>query len=496
MSCENVVNSGKVNRYDTVHIRSVISLALFGFVFLGVEFFFDSYASKVVDAKGVLLYQSVILLASVAGLFIFTLLERTLSKRIIHKVLIALNIVGLAALAGIILASGRWLLGSGIIFFVICGITGGFVYFEVANYYTDRKHLTVTVGVSYALGLLLQYINYNLVDSAAIRFIMFSLSIAALTVILFPRIDTANGEYRTEDKKIYDCQGKSDKHNNAFMAVVLVTVILLMTFIFSALDNVVTLVHAEGGADIGQWPRLFLALSGIAAGVLFDIRDQRFMNQIMYCVTVLSVIAMLVIEFGGAFIIGLIVFYLAAGFFVVYFTTSFINISYNMSWPSLWTGAGRAVNNIGAGIVGIMTYVIPKTPGVMVMSILVIVLLVLISIAVFVLDSVQKRQYRHYDKENVIKDGGVEVRKEKDFGAFADKHRLTAREQEVLQKLLVSDGSVQDIADELYISRASLYRHISSMNEKTGTRSRVGLIQYYYGWSEDTDGIHSPVEHH
>lgn len=496
MSCENVVNSGKVNRFDTVHIRSMVSLALFGFVFLGVEFFFDSYASRVVDAKGVLLYQSVILLASVAGLFIYALLERSLSKRIIHIVLIALNIVGLVALAGIILASGRWLLGSGIIFFVICGITGGFVYFEVANYYADRKHLTVTVGISYALGLLLQYINYNLVDSAAIRFTMFSLSIAALTVILFPRIDTANGEYRTEDKKNYDCQGKSDKHNNAFMAVVLVTVILLMTFIFSALDNVVTLVHAEGGADIGQWPRLFLALSGIAAGVLFDIRDQRFMNQIMYCVTVLSVIAMLVIEFGGAFIIGLIVFYLAAGFFVVYFTTSFINISYNMSWPSLWTGAGRAVNNIGAGIVGIMTYVIPKTPGIMVMSILVIVLLVLISIAVFVLDSIQKRQYRHYDEENVTKDEGVEVRKEKDIGAFADKHKLTAREREVLQKLLVSDGSVQDIADELYISRASLYRHISSMNEKTGTRSRVGLIQYYYGWSEDADDIHSPAEFH
>ncbi len=51
-------------------------------------------------------------------------------------------------------------------------------------------------------------------------------------------------------------------------------------------------------------------------------------------------------------------------------------------------------------------------------------------------------------------------------------HHLTGREREVLQKLLVSDGSVQDIADELYISRASLYRHISSMNEKTGTKDQ------------------------
>lgn len=66
---------------------------------------------------------------------------------------------------------------------------------------------------------------------------------------------------------------------------------------------------------------------------------------------------------GGAFLIGLIVFYLAAGFFVVYFTTGFINVSYTMKWQSFWAGAGRTINNIGAGIVGVISYVIVKTPG-------------------------------------------------------------------------------------------------------------------------------------
>ena len=259
-----------------------------------------------------------------------------------------------------------------------------------------------------------------------------------------------------------------------------------MTFIFSELDNIVTLVHAEGGADIGQWPRLFLAISGIAAGLLFDIKDQRFMNQMMYCVTVLSVIAMLVIEFGGAFLIGLIVFYLAAGFFVVYFTTGFINVSYTMKWQSFWAGAGRAINNIGAGIVGVISYVIVKTPGIMAMSVTVILLLVFISIAVFVLESLQKKQYRQYDEEKVMRSSkSLSERTEVDFERFADMHGLTGREREVLQKLLISDESIQKIADELYISRASLYRHISSMNEKTGTKSRVGLIQYYYSWHEE-----------
>ena len=32
------------------------------------------------------------------------------------------------------------------------------------------------------------------------------------------------------------------------------------------------------------------------------------------------------------------------------------------------------------------------------------------------------------------------------------------------------------------ISRPVLYRHISSLNEKTGTKSRIGLLQFYYEW--------------
>ncbi len=494
MSGEKSVDVEKINNnekgFEPAHIRSVISLALFSFVFLGMEFFFDSGAAEFVDARSVLLYQSVILLASAVGLFIYALIERYVGSKIKQIIIITLNIVEVAALAAIILCSGKLILLYGIIFFIVCGVMGGRVYHDVSRDYTDRKHLTVIVGISYALGLLLQYINYNLIDNVILRMVMFSLAIVALAVILFlARDEYAEADtYMVDERNKTDCKEKCDETtpDSGSVAVALVMVVLLMTFIFSALDNVVTVVHAEGGADVGQWPRLFLALSGVAAGFLFDIKDQRFMNQMMYCVTVLSVIAMLIIEFGGAFIIGLIVFYLAAGFFVVYFTTGFINVSYGMRWSALWSGAGRAVNNIGAGIVGIISYMLIDSPGIMVMSVVVILLLVLISIAVFVLENLQKGQYRRYDEEKVTKSAeNSNARVEVDFECFADAHHLTGREREVLQKLLVSDGSVQDIADELYISRASLYRHISSMNEKTGTKTRVGLIQYYYGWHEE-----------
>jgi DNA-directed RNA polymerase specialized sigma subunit len=43
---------------------------------------------------------------------------------------------------------------------------------------------------------------------------------------------------------------------------------------------------------------------------------------------------------------------------------------------------------------------------------------------------------------------------------------VTEREQEVLKMLLASDEEVQEIANRLYISRAMLYRYISSLNKK------------------------------
>ena len=52
----------------------------------------------------------------------------------------------------------------------------------------------------------------------------------------------------------------------------------------------------------------------------------------------------------------------------------------------------------------------------------------------------------------------------------------------MLKALLTSDDNVQNIAEELAISRAALYRHIANLNEKTNTKSRVGIIQFYYEW--------------
>ena len=68
---------------------------------------------------------------------------------------------------------------------------------------------------------------------------------------------------------------------------------------------------------------------------------------------------------------------------------------------------------------------------------------------------------------------------------FAQEFSLTPREMEVLACMLHSEDNVTEMATQLAISRAALYRHISNMNEKTNTKARIGLLQFYYAWMQE-----------
>ena len=69
------------------------------------------------------------------------------------------------------------------------------------------------------------------------------------------------------------------------------------------------------------------------------------------------------------------------------------------------------------------------------------------------------------------------------LSSFVAAYGLTKRERDVLEALVVSDDSVQDVAAALFLSRSTLYRHIASINKKVGTNSRVALISLFWSWA-------------
>ena len=149
-----------------------------------------------------------------------------------------------------------------------------------------------------------------------------------------------------------------------------------------------------------------------------------------------------------------------------------------MKIPEFWAGIGRAINNICAVMTSALSVMLLSSKNSMAIIITALILFVLISIAIYVYQSQFRLEEMKKSEQPVIDDTDK-------FAAFSEQFSLTDREQDVLKVLLESDENVQEIAEQILISRAALYRHITSLNEKTETKSRIGLLQFYYSWKKE-----------
>ena len=483
----------------TIYV-SISMLAVFFFVFLGTEYLFDNCMMGVTDAAGVVRAQNEVLGISAIGFLLYGWISDFLAdkKRWISGVLGMLAFgIGTGCMICILRHGGyAQMLAAGCVLFLLLGIFGAGVHFWMAYALDNRSMLARSVGFAYAGGISLQFLNNNLIQKNYIQAITLCLGCGLLILALWRAANEHNACENTEDT-----EEAKDVRYPGYMGWLLVGIVFSLTIIFATLDNTVTSVHAAGTVDIGQWPRLLLAVSGIAAGFLYDIRSRRWMHMMMYCVALLSTICVIVIGFGGPFLLGLLVFYLSAGFFSVYFTVAFMDIAYHSARRKLWAGLGRAVNNVCALVTTAFAGVIASAGyGVMIVA---VILFVVISALIFTYQNLlyvvqvdgnvelaageQRKTGVDGDTDHSdTTDGASEHKPVIDkIALFSEQYALTNREREVLQALLSSDENVQDIAHALGISRAAIYRHISNMNEKTATKARMGLIQFYYGWNPE-----------
>lgn len=463
------------------NITIIFSLALFNFVFLGAEYFFDGMMAYVTDSQGVVNAQNFILGASVIGFLGFPMFCRLCKK--VDKYLVSFLCAIICAICLFFIYghdSYGLTLTAGLICFALLGIAGSAACFYGAQTIVNRRQTAKVVGIAYALGVFLQYLNNNLVKDQLFQTTVIVTFMAVLLVLLH----LMNNNYVAMQNGAYEVADSTAPRaaNPKVAAIALLIAVVFMTCIFSTLDNAVTLVHASGDFDIGQWPRLLLAASGLAAGFLYDLWERKYMSIMMYVVTLLATICIVVIEMGGTFVSGLILFYISAGFFVVFFMTSFMDLSYQMKQPRIWAGIGRATNNLCAVLTSAISVALLSFGNRMAILIVALLLFAVINAALFLYHA--QLHERFQKKEKLSEEGSSSMGEAEHMEAFALHFNLTDREREVLEVLLRSDDNVQEIAEELAISRAALYRHISNLNEKTNTKSRVGIMQFYYNWKK------------
>ncbi|MDY5498266.1 MAG: LuxR family transcriptional regulator, partial [Anaerobutyricum sp.] len=339
------------NHYmKTTYFALVILLAVFGFVFLGTEYLFDDRLADLVGPKEVVFAQGYVLGASVLGYLLYYLVQKIENNKVLYRSVFVCSVMLYIACVMLIIYGKSYgnILSAGLICFVLLGNLGSASCYCVSRMIPDCRYLARVTGISYAIGIGIQFINNNFVnDFLKQSIVLIILSLVMIFILLFLPKWKRTDENRDSDNRFRN----TISVRSALLLLTLIVAIL--TCVFSTLDNAVTLVHSDGVFNIGQWPRLFLAVSGVLAGFLYDIKDRRYMNMVMYMVALLALISLVIMGFGGSFLLGLTIFYVSAGFFAVYFTTSYMDISRYTGKPALWAGMGRAVNNVVSALISL-----------------------------------------------------------------------------------------------------------------------------------------------
>ena len=528
-------------------LRAISMLAVFTFLFLSTEYFYVNQIAQNASSARTVNVQNYALGISAVGFCLYPLLFRFFRDRLHSAVFFTLTM--LAIVCFVILGSPvppSLLTAVGMLLFLALGILGSAVHYHFLCEISDKKYFARMVGISYGFAILLQFLNNSLISSALAEQLLLCAALLFIVFFLFrfqhreasrssQMPDTANSSPQVSDvtnpcphmsdASACAASGSTDSQHKLPapsasgalpQLVLLIFLVIFMTCIFSTLDNTVTLGHADGTMDIGQWPRILLACSGLAAGFLFDLHNRRFMNLIMYCIMMLSTLSVAILQLGGSFLIGLIVFYLSSGFFVVFFTTSFLALSEDTRCPRLWAGMGRAVNNAGAALVSNLSLSLIASNSSITLIITALVLFATVSILIAAYSmlnapSVQtetggtmthkmqaacEANASHNTKAALGNDSSAstvsDISSDPDypqntpnadpFSTFSTAFSLTDREQSVFDQLVNTEKSIQEIADSLFISRRTCQRYITSIYEKVGAKSRMGLYQSYIEW--------------
>lgn len=446
----------RVNFKNNIYI--ILLMGLFTFLFLGTEYLYVDLLSCIVSQDATVIAQNYALGASSIGFLLYPLLNRLIKSRFKNSPLL---LTGLVSIIGIVLLGTEYTFIIGLVLFLFLGIIGSCVYYQSMCMLETDQYLARIVGISYFLGIMLQFISNNLIHTELIQSMLLGISLFILIILLIKN-SSFNIQMIKEDKQ--------EKKSNT-VGIILIILVALMTCMFSTLDNAVTLVHAGGDMDIGQWPRILLALSGLVSGFIFDLQNRRYMGITMYCIMVLSTICIAILKFAGPFMLGLMIFYLSAGFFAVFFVTAFMEIARHMKISELWSGMGRAVNNLTAAIIASPVLALLSSDSNLSAIILILVLFVAVSI-VSVIYTVWKNDF--------IKQQTIEVIDEKEkLRRFSELYSFTDRETEVFEQLVNTEDSIQVIAENIYVSKRTLERYVSAIYEKTGVKSRIGLLNLY-----------------
>ena len=467
-------------------VLQAVQFSVYFFAFLLAESMVNNRAAELMGADIVLPVYSVGLICTAFGYLCFGFFKNVLKSLESRKKAMITSGIGAAISAmGLIFAGspGIVLLCSfGCL--ITFGYIGGFVHYSM-DYTWGNKHLGKVIGISAGIAILLQFAVQNLRNE--VMLFLFSILISSGIIIgiaVFSKYD-----WVLEDPLPYSQDNKTDVRK----ASVIIIATIIMTTILSFNDSLMVIKNAEHEVKLFAGARLFYAFGLFISGYISDIKDRKYLPIATLLAMLSSVIAAALLSDPVYYGLNMSLMYFYSGFYVMYFTLSAIVFAPTTHTPGLWSGIGRITRSLTAAAVVLLTSMIPESQNAF-MIIICSCLLSMLLLVVFWVDSgrglIPNSHVMEEKDPSVAPDNGLKDRSEKEdikkperaneenlISEFAKRHGLTPRETDVLILLVTTEDGTQEIADTMIISRRVLQRYITSIYEKTGTKTRVGLIR-------------------
>lgn len=439
---------------------------LYFFIFLLTESVINEKASLVCGASSVNYIYAIGLLFTALGYLLFSL-SNTISAK--HSIIITESIV-LLSLIGLTTISSPYLLFTcGYIGLTALGYIGGYIHYLLSRN-LGTKNFALNLGLCSMLGIIAQFIVQNI--HIKINGILIILIITTLVLIFISTKTYEANENVLTSSNIFYLSGISI----GLRALIYIAAVAIMSVILGFQDSIIVAKNSVGELQLFSYVRLFYGAGLLIAGYIANIKNRVYLPLASGCAMMLSVLA---ISFFGntspAYNVSMAIMYFYCGFYVMFMTIMFMELGLRKTNPKFYAGFGRVVRSIATSLVVIFTTIfsnIDVTLYTVLSCILSISLLLIMALSGILIP-----------ERTIIKEVSVEQAEEnldEKFEKFFVKYSLTPKEQEAFIKLVTSEMGVQEIADEMAISRRVLQRHIASIYEKTGAKTRVGLLMLFH----------------
>ena len=353
------------------------------------------------------------------------------------------------------------------------GLLGGMVYFCMAAALADSPRAGRVMALGASGAVLLQYLLQEYWHIAAGIPVALALGFCAAVYLTVRR----PWEWLTQDCLPYEAPKPETARAMTGTLVRLCLNALCLYAIATIYDRQMMLLNIQSGYEdynLYAWPRLFTIAGYLLVGFLSDAGRGRLLSVATLCTALVALLNPALFGDPAYYTTNMCLFYLHLGASLSYYNLAFWRIAPRTGWPELWAGMGRIATNLFSALLTLTPVSHLSMPAAIgVDAVLFGVLVVSMTVG------------GELTVARPAPPEAPEQTQEQKLHAYCRRCAFTPREAEVFERLITTDDDLQGIADSLYISRRMVQRYVSSIYEKTETKTRLGLFQSYMNDTAD-----------